>query len=82
LRQVCDASAPTRRPRREHLGARKAQMREGFIVSEEIDYFDLFSLAWVRSFQGRKELVHGNVDLDNFEFLSQRRSVADFIGRL
>ena len=57
-------------------------MRECFIVSEEIHHFDLVSLAWIRSLQGRKELINGNVDLDNFEFLSQRRSVADFIGRL
>ena len=45
-------------------------MSECFIVSEEIDHFHLVSLARVRSFQGRKELIHGNVDLDNFEFLS------------
>ena len=46
------------------------------------DHFHFFGLAGKRSFQSRKKPIHRNVDLDNFEFLSLRRSVTDFIGRL
>jgi hypothetical protein len=57
-------------------------MRERFIAPSVVHHFQFFGLARKRSFQGRKELIHRNVDLDNFEFLSYRRSVADFIGPL
>jgi hypothetical protein len=57
-------------------------MRERFIASKVVRHFHFFGLAWKRSFQSRKKPIHRNVDLDNFEFLSRRRSVADFIGRL
>ena len=57
-------------------------MRERFIAPRVVDHFHFFGLAGKRSFQSRKKPIHRNVDLDNFEFLPHRRSVADFIGRL
>jgi hypothetical protein len=50
-------------PYREHLSADEAQICERFIASEKVEHFHFVSLAWIHRFQGRKELIHGNMGL-------------------
>ena len=57
-------------------------MRECFITSGEVDHFHLFSLAGIGRFQGRQVVIHGNVNLDDFEFLPDRRTEGHLVGRL
>ena len=56
-------------------------MRECFILSEEVDDFHLFSLPRIGRFQGRKVVIHGNVNLDNFELLPTGE-LKHLVGRL
>jgi len=66
----------------EHLGADEAQMCERFITAEEVEHFHLVSLPGIHCFQGREELIHSNVHLDNLELFAGSRTKAHFVGRL
>jgi hypothetical protein len=46
-------------------------VRECFIAAEKIDYFYLIDLSWIHRFQGRKPLIHRNVDLYDFKLFRQ-----------
>lgn len=62
-------SRPTRQ--RSKTRTREAQVRECFIAPEKIDYFYLIGLSWIHRFQGRKPLIHRNVDLYDFKLFRQ-----------
>jgi hypothetical protein len=78
MRAVTRSELP--HPRRKHLGAREAQMRERFIASEKVDHFYLVNLAWIHSFQRRKELINRKVDNDEIELLPDRRFPVQLVG--
>jgi hypothetical protein len=54
-------------------------MRERFVASEKIDHLHIVDLPWINRFQRRKPLIYRNVDLDDFELLADRRTVANFV---
>jgi hypothetical protein len=74
------APISNRHPRRKHLGARRAQMRERFVASEKVDHFHLVNLAWIHSFQRRKELIHRKADNDEIELFPDRRPPVQLVG--
>jgi hypothetical protein len=64
VHESSDALRVARHPRRKHIGAREAQMRERFIATEKVDHFHLVNLAWIHGFQRREELIHRKVTGD------------------